>query len=373
VDLETRTVADVLPDRSSASLAAWLSQHPAVEIVCRDRHGLYAEGARAGAPQARQVADRFHLVQNLREKIEQHLSGQRQRPVGRIEMNPGGAHRTNLDRADRLEGLQRLFARVHELFHQGWTAVDISRHLDINRRRVERWVRLEALPGRFQCDPKPTSPRRFQAPLQALMRQGVTKIKWLFAEAKKLGYVGSFGHMARYIAQVRSIARANGPPAPAERPIRTLPLDPASGSRISPVVAAAISMKPRRQLTERQVGMLTVLKEDVPGFAAIRHLAIRFQNLLRGHNETTLDRWLDDAEDCGIPPVVNFARTLMIDIRAVRNAVAERWSNGQTEGQINRLKTLKRAMFAAPTPNCSGPDCCRLAQSPITEVADDPI
>jgi transposase len=80
-------------------------------------------------------------------------------------------------------------------------------------------------------------------------------------------------------------------------------------------------MKPRRQLTERQVGILTVLKEDVPGFAAIHRLAIRFQNLLRGHNETTLDRWPNDAKDCGIPAVVNFARTLMIDIKAVRNAV----------------------------------------------------
>jgi hypothetical protein len=177
-------------------------------------------------------------------------------------MSQGGADRANLDRADRLEGLQRLFARVHKLFHQGWTVVDSSRHLDTNRRRVERWVRLEALPERFQCDPKPTSPRRFRAPPQALMRQGGTKIKWLFVGAKKLGY--EVGHMARYIVQVRSIAQANGPPAPAERTIQSLKLDPASGSRISPVVAAAICMKPRRHLTERQVGMLTVLKEDVP-------------------------------------------------------------------------------------------------------------
>jgi transposase len=64
------TVVDVLPDRSSASTADWLRQHPAVEIVSRDRHGLYAEGTRQGASQARQVADRFHLVKNLRERIE---------------------------------------------------------------------------------------------------------------------------------------------------------------------------------------------------------------------------------------------------------------------------------------------------------------
>lgn len=57
-----------------------------MEIVCRDRHGLYAEGTKAGAPLARQVADRFHLVQNLPDRFEQHLSGQRQRPVDPIEV-----------------------------------------------------------------------------------------------------------------------------------------------------------------------------------------------------------------------------------------------------------------------------------------------
>ena len=92
---------------------------------------------------------------------------------------------------------------------------------------------------------------RFHAPLQALMRKGVTKIKGLFAEAKKLGDKGSFGHIARYVAQVRSSARAHEAPAPAEQAIRSLPLDPRSGSRISPVVAAAVCMKPPPLLTKR--------------------------------------------------------------------------------------------------------------------------
>ena len=124
-----------------------------------------------------------------------------------------------------------------------------------------------------------------------------------------------------------------------------MPLDPASGSRISPVVAAAICMKPRPLLTERQVGMLAVLKDEVPGFAVIRRLAIRFQSLLRRRDEKKLEPWLTDAKGCGIPAVMNFARTLMVDIQAVRNAMIEPWSNGQTEGQINRLKALKRAMY----------------------------
>ncbi|MGP0010622.1 MAG: ISL3 family transposase [Methylocella sp.] len=74
VDLERREVVDVLSERSAEATARWLSQHTKVEIVSRDRCGLYAEGTRLGAPQARQVADRFHLIQNLRQTIEQQLS-----------------------------------------------------------------------------------------------------------------------------------------------------------------------------------------------------------------------------------------------------------------------------------------------------------
>jgi hypothetical protein len=80
VDLERRTVVDVLADRSSSSVAAWFSARPSIEVISRDRQGLYAEGARVGAPQARQVADRFHLVQNMREMIEKQL-GRLERPL----------------------------------------------------------------------------------------------------------------------------------------------------------------------------------------------------------------------------------------------------------------------------------------------------
>ena len=74
VDLERREVIDVLPDRPMAGTANWLELHPDVEIVSRDRCGLFAQGAREGAPQARQVADRFHILQNLRDAIQAQLS-----------------------------------------------------------------------------------------------------------------------------------------------------------------------------------------------------------------------------------------------------------------------------------------------------------
>ena len=130
-----------------------------------------------------------------------------------------------------------------------------------------------------------------------------------------------------------------------EPSIRSLPLDPAPGTRVSPLTAAAVGMKPRPMLTARQIGMLEVLKEKVPGFIAMRRLTMRFRGVLRGKDVGKLDGWIGDARNCGIPSIIHFARTLMHDIDAVRNAVTEPWSNGQTEGQINRLRAVKRSTF----------------------------
>ncbi len=96
-------------------------------------------------------------------------------------------------------------------------------------------------------------------------------------------------------------------------------------------------------LTARQAAKVAALKNVSPDFVAMRALAMRFRGVLRSKDVKRLG--LDDAQRAGIYAMQRFARTLRHDIQAVRNAVAELWSNGQTEGQINRLKTLKRATY----------------------------
>ena len=98
-------------------------------------------------------------------------------------------------------------------------------------------------------------------------------------------------------------------------------------------------------MTDRQKGNLAALKTASATFASMLRLAMRFRGILRGGDSSKLDPWLRDADASGVYGMRRFGRALRLDIDAVRNAINESWSNGQVEGQINRLKMLKRGMY----------------------------
>jgi len=127
-------------------------------------------------------------------------------------------------------------------------------------------------------------------------------------------------------------------------------VDPAAGRPISPIVAAALCIKPRGLLTANQAAKVDAMKKDWPEFAAMRRLAMRFSGILKSKAVSKLGIWLKDAQLSGLYAMQRFARTPQRDIDAMQNAITEPWSNGQTEGQINRLKALKRTMYGRAGP-----------------------
>lgn len=244
-----------------------------------------------------------------------------------------------------------MFDKIRALYDAGSTVREIAQTLGLGPRRVYRWVRRIDMPERSAMAPKPSTPAYFGAFLARSWAEGTTKVRHLFSDIRHRGYTGSYSHLARFLAPWRS----RGPSADgddglaadqeAPAPLSLHVLDPTTGRRISPLVAAALCIKPRRQMTTRQIVNVDALKSASTDFTAMRRLAMRFRGLLRGGTVEKLDAWLKDAHRSGIYGMQRFARALRHDIEAVRNAVLETWSNGQTEGQINRLKTLKRAMY----------------------------
>jgi transposase len=349
VDLEHREVVDVIHDRSAKTMASWLEKNRTIEFVNRDRCGLYAQAARHGAPAARQVADRFHLIQNLRLAIEQQLSynDQLTRSVKtdnctpRDESSQLQLHRRMVRIGRRNVRLEQ-FRRVHKLHQAGTSLNKIVEETGLGWRTVAKWVTLTVLPERRLMDPRPTNPARFRDFLAHLWNEGCTNGRKLLIEVRKQGYTGSFSHLERLFRKWRSMGAAT-PPAPVDSPLNDIVSTVTA--KVSPVTASFLCMKPRGQLTPEEAEKVDSLKVSLPDFAVMRGLAMRLRGILHGHDPIGLDSWLDDARASRLYGIGRFAQILRRDIDAVRNAISERWSNGQTEGQINRLKTLKRAMY----------------------------
>jgi len=163
VDLEKRKPIDLLPDREAATLAEWLKKHPEIEVISRDRAGCYATGARAGAPQAIQVADRFHLLKNLLDGFERFLSRQhqviaevfqkafpskRRSPKGQlpnIDPLPGAAKTLEIEqKAARAAAREKRFRTVEELHQAGVPILGIARRLKMSRNTVKKFLAVES-------------------------------------------------------------------------------------------------------------------------------------------------------------------------------------------------------------------------------------
>lgn len=362
---------DLLADRSAASFARWFSQHPEVEIISRDRCGIYAQGACQGAPQARQVADRFHLLQNLRDAVERQLSRLQTRgipaaeesaplavkPVQTVAQAPPKRSRNQAqyDEAARFRhpACQVRFDQVKELQDTGQTLNDIMRETELNWRTVAKWGGVGTLPERNRMLPRRGVLAQYEDHLLKREEDGQKRDCVLLGEVRALGYSGSTSSFYRLMSLRRLRAEvAIEVEVPPSRLVETVapenvekPIDLHTGHIISPIVAAALCIKPRSLLTSTQVQQVDTLKNWSIDFGRMRGFVMRFRAIMRNRDVGALNGWIKEASYCGIHAMQQYARTLKADLDAVRNAVIEPWSNGQAEGQINRLKTIKRAMF----------------------------
>jgi transposase len=250
-------------------------------------------------------------------------------------------HHRRLARSGRRAQWQVKFDRLKELQRAGRTAASIKRETGLHWKTITKWLPLDSLPERRAMAPKATTPARFTDYLAKRWAEGDKSARHLLAELKARGYAGSQTHLERPLGQWRRADHAGflrdlaGDNTATISP-GTLPL--------APIPAAWLCIKPTKLLTDEQSARVAQLKQASPGFSTMRRLAMRLRGILRGKDANRLDDWMNEAHRSGLYGIRQFVLTLRNDMAAVRNAIGERWSNGQVEGQINRLKTLKRSM-----------------------------
>ena len=338
IDCETGAPLDLLEGRDAQPLADWLAAHPGVEVICRDRSGSYADGARTGAPDAVQVADRFHLWQNLAKAVEKCVAAHRcclaePAPAAPDAPEPpeGAAGPTAPEPGGKFaERARRHHALVHELRAEGRGLREIARHLGWGLHTVQRYDRAatwqELVDGRWQAK-RPSKLDPFKPYLDQHAGQGHGSFTRLFRQIRELGYDGSYSVVRNYLDRTR----------PEKAPLGEAP----------PTVRDVTNWLCRRPdtLTEDQRPRLKAILDRCPELQAASAHIRAFATMITELTGQDLPQWMAATREAGLPGISSFAKGLEQDLDAVTNGLTMPWSSGPVEGRVNHIKMIKRQMF----------------------------
>lgn len=365
VDMEAHRPIDLLLGRDAEPLRQWLGAHPTVETICRDRAGAYADGARQRAPSAVQVADRWHLLKNLGEALERLL--QRHHPAltaaartlterARLAAMPAQAAApeegtTRLTRAkqEQQQRRERRLARyeaVRDLHRQGFAVRAIAHQLHMGRRLVRLYLAARSFPERAPNRPRRTLLTPYEPYLRVRWEAGCQNAAALWCELRAQGFTGSASFVRQQVRRWRASPGRPGTPARTPGGSRQdTPTMPPPVRVLSPRQAVWLFLRDADDLTEAQRAYRAELLQCCPEIASALPLVAAFQRLVRTRDQPALKVWLADAETCGLREFREFAAGLRREVAAVEAAVTSEWSSGQVEGQITRLKLVKRSMY----------------------------
>ena len=287
-----------------------------------------------------QVTDRWHLLRNLSEALRNALEPHRRimtQAARAIRSSKSSetfdAHGVSLTTADTLsikdkarDRRQRLYQQMRALMESGVSQSDIARQLDLSLRTVQRWIRVGVFPER--------SPRLFPnavdehaAYLDRRILEGCRNVSRLWRELKQRGFHGQNSSVWSWLWQHRGHGREN---------------------KAGLIIKSTLRISPQQTAWQILKGVSSVqayldeLFRCSPEIATLAHLSKEFFRIVRDRDLNAWPQWLEAASNTSLS---SFATSLMHDRDAVQAALSLPWSNGPVEGQVHRLKLIKRQMY----------------------------
>jgi transposase len=345
VDLAVRRPIDVLPDDEAATLATWLREHPGAAIIARDRGQRIRDGVTSGAPDARQIADRFHLLRNVVDALDE-LQRQRRAagsaafshgvrappppapdppplPDPTPESKPGERLRSYRAGPDQWE-------RARALRAQGWSIQAIGREISLSPKTVRRLLQRATPPSQEYIRHRHV-PRLVEPFLPYVLQRwadGCRNGRQLTREIEQLGYLGKGSAVRWMIARWR-------PPKTRGQPKRRL---------LTRHVPWLLLRAPELLTDEERADLERVLAADAELDAGYQ-LVQQFRVALHARDVMAFKHWLIDAAASGLHPFTRLAAGMTDDLEAITNAFRYLWSTGPVEGHVNRVKLIKRAGY----------------------------
>ena len=305
---------DLLADRSVETVSAWLKKHPSIDTISRDGSSEYASAIKKGAPQARQVSDRWHLVKNLAacvsvqlaqslaelRRAEQVQAQSEKQERGQVSEERHPAQTRAIQHAQLVRQAERMarYEHIVALQKQGVKIAEIALQLGVTQRTIQRWIATETIPYSRPRRQRPRLIDPYKTYLLSRWHQGCHKGAQLERELRAKGYKGSGRAMYRYLQTLE-------------------PTGFSAGKRGS--VSATSLPNPL--------------------------LALSALHMARERRGEQLDAWLEAAQASHLEAFQPFMTGVQQDKDAVFAGLSLPWSNGPLEGNVNRLKLIKRSMY----------------------------
>jgi transposase len=359
-DLERGLPIDVLADRSVETVSAWLQKHPTIETISRDGSSQYASAMKKGAPQAREVSDRWHLVKNLAGCVSVLLASyltQLRRaegvaaasvePVEHPSGEPPSYQRTRAERRAqqaRQAERQARYEQITALQNQGMKSAEIAAMVGMNERTVRHWLSRGDIPYSGPRQPRPSPLDPYKTYLLERWHQGCHSGAQLERELRVKGYKGSqkgiYHCLATLKLVVSSPSRRSSASARSQAESQLNPLLVLSASQ-----ATWLFFRKEEDLKAEEQENLRQLRQASPDLETAYQLVKEFLHMVRELSGEQLEEWLDKVEASHLQAFQSFVTGVQQDKDAVLAALTLVWSNGPVEGQVNRLKLVKRSMY----------------------------
>jgi transposase len=344
VDMQSHKVIDLLPDRKAKTASAWMSAHPEIDLVSRDRAGDYASAAKASAPQAVQCADRFHLLKNLREALEgvlaRHLAAHRRGQVEKSsatplcdvpskqppKLSPQEAHHKQAKREERLAQYEQVVA----LRKLGFSQTAIADQVGIGHATVSRWLAHSAFPE--QQLRQRTSGLDAHLPfLRQWWEAGCHNIAQLYRELVARGYTQSYRSVYKQLVRLLPEGKKNA----------------AKGCNLSPTPlssrqATFLFLRQSKEREKDEQETLITLQHLHPEIDLAYDLIQQFTQMLHTRTGEQLDAWLEKVRASQIREFQSFVLGVERDKLAIVAGLTLPQNNGLVEGKVNKLKLIKR-------------------------------
>lgn len=359
-DLESRQPIDLLANRSVETVSAWFQAHPQVEIVSRDGSSEYASAITKGAPHARQVSDRWHLVKNLAACVSVQLAQslaqlrraqqtaaanapQEEHPSHHLHSHPRTQAEQRTQQARQAERLAR-YEQIIALRQQGMKHTDIAAQVGMAERTVRQWLSRGDLPYAGPRKQRSHLIDPYKTYLFSRWQQGCRTGSQLERELRAQGYKGSGRALYRYLATLEPTANSTSkrgsssavkPPAMPPNPLFTLSVQQGTW----------LFFRKADQLKQEERERLRQLRQASPQLEAAYHLVEKFLQMVRQRTGEQLAAWLAEVQASQLEAFDSFVTGVQQDQEAVLAGLTLPWSNGPLEGNVNRLKLIKRSMY----------------------------